>query len=180
MKFLRNKLGTAGAAVTLLILAGCLLSGTFVSVIVIRDLDFTNRTGFYYYLVDMSDDAVWEEHRDDIKDIEVVGFDLWITNHEGQAHEFNIYVSDRGKAALTTRPEVEDKATVVLDKLKVPADKQTHVTYGQSFKYLKNIDLLRSMAYRGGFHYYGLTKLGTTDGFTIDTLRVIVTFSAGK
>ena len=176
-----QKKGILGAVVALLILAGCLVSGTFITVIVIKDEDFTTQTGFYFEDVNLAEDDVWEDHKDAIKDIDIVGFELWITNHESSARTFSCYINEASEPDYDNLSDVEANATLILDDLPLAAgpDVQTHITYGQSFQYLKNVDVLKNLAEDAAFDYYGISSGGTTSGYTIDTLKVIITFTAG-
>jgi len=181
MNYLKRKLGIVGSVVALSLLAGCLLSGTFISVIVIVDEDFTTRTGFYFYDVDLTEEDVWNDHKDEIKDIDLVGFELWITNHESEERKFSVYLDDADEPVYDTLPDVLANTTIVLDDLTLTAgpDVQTHVTYGQSFKYLKNVPTLLELVKKGAFHYYGISDGGTSAGYTIDSAKVVITFTAG-
>ncbi len=181
MNYSRSKFGIAGAAVCLLILAGCLLSGTFVSIIFITDKDFTAQSEFYYYYVDLTDDDVWKDHKDNIKDIDLVGFELWVTNHETTSQTFSIYLDDASHPQYTSLSGVEANTTKVLDDLTLAAgpDVQAHITYGQSFKYLRNVETLKNLVDAGAFHYYGVSNGGSSAGYTIDSVRVVITFTAG-
>lgn len=170
--------------VALALLTGCLLSGTFVIVISIEKVDFTTRTGFYYYHIDLSEEQDWLDHKDDIKDIDLVGFELWITNHEDVARTFSVYVDDDASLpdSNSSLTDVKSNATLVLDEFELDAgpNKQMRVTYGQSFKYLKNVETLKSLVEKGTFDYFGVSSGGTASGYTIDSARVIITFTAGK
>ena len=58
------------------------------------------------------------------------------------------------------------------------ASGQTHVTYVQSFKYLANIGTLKNLVETGKFKLFAFVTSPTVD-VTIDSLRVIVTLTAG-
>ncbi|MEW5993211.1 MAG: hypothetical protein AB1744_02305 [Candidatus Zixiibacteriota bacterium] len=180
MRYLRTKLGVAGTAVALVFLTGCLLlSGTFVAVITVKAVDFNAENGFYYEPVDLSKNDVWEDHKDKIKNIETVGFELWITNNGVADETFKVYLDDFSNDSLTSVAAVEANATIVLDNLNLPANSPTHVTYGQSFGLLKNVDKLKELVGKGRFHYYGLSSAGNVDNYVIDSVRIVITFLAG-
>jgi hypothetical protein len=179
MIFRKRFLGIAGVAAALLFLAGCLVSGQFVTIIEIKNTDFRTENGFYYYPVDLTQEDIWKEHKDNIKDIEVVGFELWIANSQPDTTTFNVYVDDIGNEAYTSKTEVEANATRVIENLKLKPSGQTHITYGQSFKYLRKVETLKTLVEEGSFHYYGLTDVGTVNDYVIDSARVIITFTAG-
>jgi hypothetical protein len=180
MIFRKRFLGIAGIAAALLFLAGCLVSGQFVTIIDIERAQFTTTNGFYYYAVDLTENDIWKEHKDNIKDIEVVGFELWMTNKKPDTTTFNVYVDDIGKTAYTSKTEVENNATLVIKNLKLKPSDQTHITYGQSFKYLQNVETLKTLVDEGSFHYYGVSNVvADTTNYIIDSARVIITFTAG-
>lgn len=179
MNYFKNSFGIAGVALALLVFTGCLISGTFVTIIFIVDADFTTQGQFYHYNVDLSDDSIWEDHHDKIKDIDLVGFEVWITNHESEARTFSVWIDELNEPEYSTLPQVQANATKILDNMTLGADVQTHVTYGQSFKFLMNVETLKTLVKQGAFHYYGVSDGGTSAGYTIDSAKVIITFTAG-
>lgn len=179
MTFHMRYLPTAGLAAVLLFLVGCLVSGQFVTVIEIGNLDFNSENGFYHYSVDLTENDIWDEHKDNIKDIEVVGFELWMTNNQSDTTTFNVYVDDINHEEYTSPAEVENNATIVIKNLKLKPSSQTYITYGQSFKYLQNVEILKDLVHEGQFHYYGLSDGIADMDYIIDSARVIITFTAG-
>ena len=181
MNHIKSRFGIVGPGVVLLILAGCLLSGTFVfSYMLVKDKDLVYNEDFYYASVDWTDDEDWEDHQDNIKDIDLVGFELWATNDGEAADTFTVYVADLQSSldGSSTRSEVESGATLVVDDLPVAPSGQTHITYGQSFKYLDNVETLKNLVETGKFKLFAIVTSPTVD-VTIDSLRVIVTLTAG-
>jgi hypothetical protein len=57
---------------------------------------------------------------------------------------------------------------------------QTHISYGESFKYLMNTRKLKQLVESGKLGIYGMSKDGTSSGFFVDSARVIVVISAGS
>ncbi len=180
MRYFRRNLATGGIVSALLLLAGCLVSGTFV-VVYVHDKPFIAQDEFYFYDVDITGESVWKDHRDKIKDIDLVGFELWITNNESAPRKFSIYLDGPDEPEYTTLEEVQDNATIVLEGLPLPAGPggKAHVTYGQSFKYLRNVPTLLKLVESGKFNYYGISDGGASAGYTIDKAKVIITFTAG-
>lgn len=181
MNYLKRKLGIVGSVVALSLLAGCLLSGTFVfSYMLVKDKDLIYYDDLYYASVDWTDDNDWEDHKDNIKDIDLVGFELWATNNGETANTFTVYVADLQSSLDdgSSRSEVDSLATLVVDDLPIAASGQTHVTYGQSFKYLANIGTLKNLVETGKFKLFAFVTPPTVD-VTIDSLRVIVTLTVG-
>ena len=167
-------------AVTVLLLAGCIVSGTFVVTLLIDRDEFTTGDNFYYYGVDLTDEDVWQDHKDDIESIDVVGFELWITNNSGSATTFNIWIEDIGQPQRTTIAQVQANATQVVQDLSVPTG-SSHVTYGQSLSHVINIPTLRALAMSGAFHYYGSSSVGGPGAqYVVDSARVIVTLTASN
>ena len=115
-----------------------------------------------------------------IKDIDLVGFELWATNATGTANTFTVYVADPQSSLDdgSSRSEVDSLATLVVDDLPIAASGQTHVTYGQSFKYLANVETLKNLTETGQFKMFAFMSSPSVN-LTVDSLRVIVTLTAG-
>ncbi len=161
--------------VVALLLAGCLITGTFIADIMIRDFDVNTDT-FYAEQVDLTEDEDWEDHKDDIKSIDLVGFELWINNTSGSAQSFKAFIDDANEQLYQTAVLVEANATVILDELTLdPGD--NYISYPNSFNYLRNLETIRTLLEAGQFNAYGITTGGT---FELDSMRVIVTFTAGE
>lgn len=162
------------AAVVLLVAAGCLLSGTFV---VVEDFSFTAQNGFYFYRVDVTHEAEWQEHKDWIDLIEAVGFEFYITNTSSEPATFKAYVDEYSDTPGGT--EVPAGATQILSDLTIPPG-QTKITYAQSLGYIINLPTIRSLAKTGQFDFYGLSDAADGATFHIDSGKVIITVSASK
>ncbi|MCK4574142.1 MAG: hypothetical protein KAU36_07210 [candidate division Zixibacteria bacterium] len=178
MKY-RNGLLMTGVAAIVLLAVGCLVSGTFV---VTEPFSFTAETGFYAYQVDVTDEKDWEDHKDDIDNIDMVGFELWITNNEAFPVTFNAWVDDADNPFCTgaTCFDALTTKTIIIDNLTIPAGPtmRRHVTYGESFTYLENVKVLKKLVKEGRLNFYGTGSDGTDLGFVVDSGVVIVTFSA--
>ena len=72
-----------GSLVIVLLLAGCILSGTFVIAISLSQVstDFIN--GLVKESVDLGDNETWDDHSDDIKRIDKITFDAVVKNDLG-------------------------------------------------------------------------------------------------
>jgi hypothetical protein len=165
-------LALAGLITVSALITGCLVSGTF---IIVEDFDFTASGGFYHYTVDITDEADWEDHRDDIDMIDAVGAEFYITN-TGAAATFSVYVDDFGDVHAT-EGAVTANATVILDEVTVATGSQK-ITYAQSLGIIQNVARLKALAKLGRFEYYGISSVSDTTIFHIDSAKVIVTFSA--
>jgi len=182
MKTISKKLGVFGVAAILLFLACGIISVTWVvSFKLAEDTTLRWYDNFYYGQVDLNDSSDWEEHKDNIKDIDMVGFELWATNNTDTEKAYKVYASYVGSGlnGLTPRATVEEKATLILDSLPLPLN-STHITYGQSFAYINNIDKLKDYVKDGSVRLFAMEMSGadTTD-VHIDSMLVIVTFTAG-
>ena len=170
-----KKTALAAAILAAVTLSGCLLvSGTFV---IVKTFSFTTQSQFYHYAVDITDEGDWKDHKDKIDNIDLVGFELWITSHETIPITLNAYLDSMHTTPYATQLAVEANATKVLEGLTV-APGANHVSYGGSFSYLTNVDELKRLVRIGQFDYYGTATGGTGAGFKVDSARVIVTFSA--
>lgn len=156
---------------------GCLLSGTFT---VDETFTFEVQEGLYFHAADVTDKDEWQEHKDDIDNVDMVGFELWMTNHQNTAAAFSIYVDDFGETQWGSGEEVRANAVKVFGDLALKPGEgvQTHITYGESLGMFSNVAELRRLAREGRFHVYGVSTASAGSQFTIDSARVIVTFTA--
>lgn len=157
------------------LLAGCLISGTFVLDLKFTDADLAAHGNLYYTEVDLTDNEIWQDHEDKLDEVQSVGFEMWITN-DGPQTTFNMYVENAGGTVYTDTASVRANTTQVVRGLTLAADKQTHITYGSSFSYLTNINTLTKLARTGMFDFYATWTAAST--VTIDSLRVVVVISA--
>ncbi len=181
MRHSKNFLSLSSLLVFTLLLACGLVSGTFVVSVMFRDIPFTAGDSLYFYEVDLDEDSDWEEHSSDIESIDAVGFELWITNHEAEPATFSVYldsiyydpVGDPIVYDLETEL-VDNGVPKVLDGLTIDSG-PNYFTYGQSLTYLDNVGYLSDLMLDGSFHFYGVSTQGDVDGYTIDSVRVVVT-----
>jgi hypothetical protein len=181
MKQLIKKCGWLPVVFAGLLLGGCLVSGTFV---VVEVFSFNQLSGdFYSEAVDLTDDDTWNDHKDEIDRIDVVGFELWVTNESTSDFTFNAYLDDPTDPMWDTEGEVVANATLIFDNLTIEgagagSGSRRVVSYSQSFGYLKNIPEIRRLVKEGIFDYYALID-GTATG-SVDSVKVIVTVSASN
>ena len=100
---------------------------------------------------------------------------MWISN-VGPQTTFNLYVNKAGGTVYTDTSDVSDNTTQVVRGLTLAANDQTHITYGSSFKYLTNVDVLTKLAKSGMFDFYAIWTQAST--VTLDSMRVVVVISA--
>lgn len=162
-----------GLALIALLAVGCLVSGTFV---IAEDIsfNFSAASGFYFSKVDITANPDWAEHRDDIDDIDVVGFDFYISSTESGPVTFSAYI-DNYSADSTVLP---DSTKRIINGFTVNPGLNQHITYKQSLTFLTNTELLKTLAKTGKFYYWGTSTGNDGSTFHIDSGQVIVTVSA--
>ncbi len=104
MRTMIRKSAIAGMLASALLIGGCLLSATFVVQVLFRDSDMGDHTLRYHKLVDITTEPDWQDNKDKIHTIELIGFQLWITNNV-QGNSFNLYVDD-GDDPEERRPQL--------------------------------------------------------------------------
>lgn len=179
----KGVLALTGLALLALVVVGCkIVSGTFV---LVESFSFTTQTGFYPTAVDLTENSTWKEHEDDIDRIEVVGFELWITNNETSEWTYTGYVHESTMPDDTLdQADVDSLATLVFGPLTVPAGTpsagtQRFVTYAESLGLLSNISTLQSLVKGGVFDYYAIATGGSGGlGGQVDSIRIIITLAA--
>jgi hypothetical protein len=163
--------------------SGCLVSGTFP---IVEDVEFsfTANTGFYWYPIDLNDNEDWEEHKDELDDIEAIGFDFMINNTSEQDCEFTVMFRavDPDIPAIpggTPTSSDPDDYTVVIDGLAVASHTTRHVTYAESLGMIQNQAALKAIIMTGRFDYLGFSCGGTGDDlFIVTEGKVIITVAA--
>lgn len=167
-------------AASLMVMIGCLLSGTFV---IIKDIDpfcFSSSNQFYHYHVDLTSEPDWEDHKDKIDFIDAVGFDFWITNHSSSSVTYSVYIDPHADAQIGSAAAVKTGATKVFGDLTVAGNTSRHVTYGESLGLISNLTTLKSLVKEGQFRYYGLAEGIAADSACVDSAKAVITVSASK
>lgn len=162
-----------GLALIALLAVGCLISGTF---IIVEDFNFTAQGGNYFYKVDITTNQEWEDHKDKIDQIDAVGVEFYISSTESGPVTFNAYVDEYGVDSTTVPGDTKK----IIDAFTVNPGLDQHITYTQSLTFLKNLELLKSLAKTGKFYYWGTSTGSEGSSFVIDSGKVIVTFSASE
>jgi len=187
MRYLTLKNGLLAIAVAGLITAGCLVSGTFV-VVESVNFEFTANTGFYWYPVDLTDNEEWEDHEEDIDDIDALGLEFLIENTSSQTCELNVwFVAATGDAdpnTLTPPTQIPTSGTVhVVKNLVVAAGATRKVSYQESVGFLTGAQLeaFKKIILSGRFDYFGTSCGGTGDDeFRVTQGKIIITVSASS
>ena len=181
MKNILKRFGIpAVIAASLMVMLGCLISGTFVVITHIDPFCFSSTAQFYYYHVDLTTESEWNDHKDKIDFIDAVGFDFWITNHSSSDVTYSVYVDPHGAAVLSSPATVKTDATEVFGELVVAGNSSKHVTYAESLGYVKNLATLKTVVKTGAFNYYGLAEGISADSACVDSAKAVITVSAGN
>ncbi|MFH1700403.1 MAG: hypothetical protein ABIE07_07425 [Candidatus Zixiibacteriota bacterium] len=161
----------------LFIAPGCydIVSGTF---IVVETFEFTAHEDFYFYQVDVTDDATWQKHKDNIDFIDAVGAEFFITNTTGGSVTFNAYIDDYS-GPLSSPTSVPGAATKIIDEFTV-APGVSKISYKQSLSIITGVDRMKALAKKGQFDYYGISPGHTTGEFVIDSAKIIITVSGSE
>lgn len=181
MRNITSKLRSLPLGLALLAFVACnIISGTFVVTVMYDDIDLATSDDFYYQEVDVTEEEDWQDHQDEIKDIDNIGFELWMDNNSGQAITTYIYVAPLSSSLNGT----STKAQVVADGIKVfslpvPNEDDVFIGYAESFDYVGNIEEFRTLAEEGQFKFFAFSDNSPID-FEIDSAKVIITVSAGK
>ncbi|MCK4632362.1 MAG: hypothetical protein KAT79_03775 [candidate division Zixibacteria bacterium] len=174
MNTVLKRFAAFGLVLTAFLVTGCLIiSGTFV---IVKDFSFTSATGFYHEHIDLTSESEWNDHKDAIDAIDMVGFEFTFIN-SGAEVTFYVYIDEGDAPTYTNYVDVNANATKILDGLTLPASTTTTLTYAESFAYLTNVTALKKLVKSGTFHAYGVSTGGTSN-YTIENGKVIVTFTA--
>ncbi len=161
------------------IFSGCnLVTGTFVIDIAINHSEIVPHGNFEYFAVDLTKEDTWDKHKDNIKNVDNVGFQLWVTNNGTSEVTWEFY-ADTTKPPHTDIPAIRSHAKQVLAGLSLPPGK-TYVDWPTSLIYLntKELPLFKQWVETGKFDIYALTDV-LPYNITIDSAKVIVTVTAG-
>ena len=163
-KYLKKSVLLGSLTLVGLVIAGCLVSGTFV---IVKDVefDFTANSGFYWYPVDLRSNSDWEDHKDDIDDIDALGFEFKITNTSDVSSSFTVqFAAATGEADPSDEPtSIPGDAVTVISGLTVAAGATRTVTYAESLGMISNLAAFKRIVKSGRFDYYGTSSGGSGD-----------------
>ncbi len=178
MKNIIIKSGILLGLLSIFLIAGCIFSKTFVLDKRIDDTDITEDTEFLFFSVDLSEDEDWVEHRDEIKKITSVGFQLWADNLGEADVSGEFFVDDVHDVSITTAQNVRDNTTQVISEMTlVPGD--NYIDWPTSLTFIMNKETLISHVDEGEFVVYVLTHTLPFE-LHVDSATVIVTFTYSK
>jgi hypothetical protein len=180
MKAIYKKLGIIGLILTGLVITGCLVSGTFV---IVEHINFIYSAGnaFYWYPMDLADNSTWDDHKDDLDDIDAVGFEFKIENTSASDCEFNVWFAPATGVIDPYNPPsvIPDDAVRVINGLNVAAGGTTTVTYAESLGHISNLAAFKAIVKTGRFDYYGTSCDDTGSNlFRVTDGKIIITVSA--
>lgn len=178
MKRLKADSGPLLVLAGVLLIAGCIVSATFVLDITLTDEDFAFGDNYYYTLVDWTEDEVWIDHSDKLDTIESIGLDMFITNTGEVTATFSAYVDDADNPVQTSVEDIEDNTTRVMNAVTIAAGTTRHITLGESYSMLAETDTLTAYGMEGRFHFY-VTRTAAA-GIFIDTVRVVAILGASE
>lgn len=163
------------------ILPGCdsLLSGTFVIDYMVYDIDITSGSEWDLFQVDLTDEDVWKDHKDEIKNIDNVGVELWITNPTTGVQTAELYITDYDNTGYVSATAIRQNTDVVFDNLSAAPQTQTHIDWSTSLGHVTDLNKLQTYAELGRFAVYTITTT-LPYAIEIDSARVIVTVTVKK
>lgn len=171
-----------GSLLLVMLLTGCLFSGTFVITFhfIPGTPDFVN--GLVKECVDLSSNTTWDDHSDDIKRIDKITFDAVISNNVGAADTLSVYIAAT-TTAYTTAAQVEGATDVypILLGYVTSLTGSDVLTVLEADALLQltgsNFESVKALVESGAFCVY-ITSTGATSG-SIDEANVYITFTAG-
>ena len=175
MKTILARFVPAALLVAALIAVGCIVSGTFTVSIFADNEIGTDNDGFYYYFVDITDEDAWEDHADDLNNIDAIGFDMWVRNLGATSASGSAYIDSPDDAQIPNAAGLTG-ATLILENLTL-APGANHVTYAQTVGALQAVGTIKDYLEEGTFWFYATTP-GLGADFVLDSLRVTITFTA--
>jgi hypothetical protein len=149
---------------------GCLVSGTEVFSIDIGDLLVTGGA-VESVTVDLTENDTYEDHKDEIKTIDRVGFTTQIDNLTGTEAVIDLYFSATPGLA---NPAAE--ATPLFLDVTVPPGGRT-ITYDESLDFLLNFEELQTVVEGGAITFYSTANQGFN--LVLNDVTMIVTFTVG-
>jgi len=154
------------------LVSGCwLVSGTWVIIYEVEDADIFATEHFYKFTVDLTKESIWQDHKDDLDNIEDIAFTFKLINQGADTATAQVYVSPDD--TLT----VMSSATIILDGLSVPPDSTFHVTMAHYYELLQNFETLRDLVITGNFTAYAVVP--DTVNVKFRDVVVVITISAG-
>jgi len=165
-----------------LLLAGCIVTGTFVITKKIDDFAASTSGTFDAVDVDVTQEDVWIDHKDNIKNISDVRFHGTIGNNSNNPAAGQIYFSNHStyETPDQVREAADDgDAILVFSGFTIQPQEQYILTFSESAKYRQNLDRALKLIETGRFYMYALTP---DDIFSLQVTHayVLLVLDAGK
>jgi len=174
-------------------IAGCIFTSTVViskkiipnadgEPIVITNLSYSGGK----QVVDLTDNETFNDYKDNIKNIDNVGFYLEAENNLFSPTMFQLFlVPDTSKDYSSPQMLVDSLADLVFTGVTIPARSKVAIDWNESMEYITNLDLFKSTLESGVFSLYLAAldrETGQRDNFNIrvDSLVVIITLTGKK
>ncbi len=175
----------AVALVAAVLVAGCLTTATYVvtaklapnpSPVRISNLGYSGAE----MEVDLNSDQDFRDNKDNIKNIESIGFYLQVKNNRPVAVSFQLFLEEDTAKNWPTGTVAADSATeLVFTGLALPGSSSVTVDWNASMAYITGLDAIKKILERGQFSLYPVAIPRDDFDFTVDSLVVIVTISGG-
>jgi hypothetical protein len=161
----------------LVLVSGCwfLFSGTWVIIYAVANEDISQGANFHKFNVDLTDEDVWQDHHDNLDNIEDVAITFKLVNDLPTEATGRVYVSSDSVLSDTTA--VKSSATLVLDGITVPANDSLQIDFAYYYDILQNFEEFRDLVKTGVFTVYALVPNPVY--VHVRHAVVVVTFSAG-
>jgi hypothetical protein len=156
---------------------GCLLSGTYVIYFTEIDEIISTHDEWNWASVNLSENATWKDHEENIKYIDEVGFSFKAENRSlTDSATGQLYISDEDN--LITIPLIKEKATLIVDGIFLGPGETKHILWNESFKYILNFDIIKKHVESGEFHLYGICR-DTPFNVRFYDIVAVITVTAG-
>ncbi|MCK5126931.1 MAG: hypothetical protein KAR42_11805 [candidate division Zixibacteria bacterium] len=190
-----NKFSVLAVVFTLIAFAGCIMTATvIVTSKLAPDADGSSiRFSHLTYsdgkmVVNLNSDSDFEEYKDNIKNIDNIGFYLEVSNYEFSDATFQLFLEPDTTKEWTTpyMPADSNSSLLFFTGLTIPKRPsgaltgKTIVTWEESIEYLSDLESIKPFLEKGVFSIY--PNIVPRDDFdiSIDSLVIIITLTGQK
>ncbi len=165
-------------AVGAFFLAGCLVTGTFVITLNIDDFYSNSSGGFESHGIDLTNEQIWKDHKDNIKNISDVRFRATIQNQSSDTATGQVYFSSDSTYTDPGAVTSADDAFLVFGGMTIPPGEEITVSFAESAGYRQNLKRALELIETGKFYMYVLTP---EDVFSLHVydVYILVVIEAG-
>lgn len=169
--------GLWGCILLILLVSSCFLfSGTWVIIYEVEDANIHPSQSFYKFTVDLTEEDIWKDHKDDIDDIADISFTFKLANTGDDTLTGRVYVSS--DSVLADTAAVKSSATIILDGITVASGDTLQMTLAHYYDLLQNFGTLKNLVKSGKFTAYAIVPNAPNDMEFFDVI-VVVTISGG-